>query len=215
MRLDQAPAAGEPLRAITAVVTDTAVIAPDWRNMPRSPAMAATWSGASCRLALFAAGTDSPMPSPVSAAPIASQAYGETGALDGHGQQAAREDDEPGDHRPAGPRCAAAPARPRPATPIMPTARAVSSVPAPSEEMPYRSCRVQRHQRGEAERRRAVQVVDQVHHAEAAPAQQPVRHERRRVAPRVPHEQAAEHHRDRPRSSRNTGLYSGTAPLPR
>ena len=33
---------GFALRAITAVVTETAVIDPAWRNMPRSPAIAAT-----------------------------------------------------------------------------------------------------------------------------------------------------------------------------
>ena len=42
-----------------------------------SPAIAATWSGASCRLALLDAGTDRPMPKPVIAAPMASHAYGE------------------------------------------------------------------------------------------------------------------------------------------
>ena len=57
-----------------AVVTDTAMIAPDCRNIPRSPAIAATWSGASCRLALLDAGTDRPMPKPVIPAAMASQA---------------------------------------------------------------------------------------------------------------------------------------------
>src|ERR1700722_3898966 len=71
---------GCALRASTAVLTDTAVIAPAWRNMPRRPEMAATDSGASWRLALLEAGTDIPTPSPDTAAPMDSHAYGENGA---------------------------------------------------------------------------------------------------------------------------------------
>jgi hypothetical protein len=56
--------------ASTAVVIDTAMIEPLWRNMPRRPAIDAIWSGASCRPALFDAGTAMPIPIPVTAAVI-------------------------------------------------------------------------------------------------------------------------------------------------
>ena len=57
-------------------MTETAVIAPVCRNMPRSPATTGLCSGASWRVALLAAGVEMPMPIPLSAAPAASQAYG-------------------------------------------------------------------------------------------------------------------------------------------
>jgi hypothetical protein len=55
---------------------------------------------------------------------------------------------------------------------------------------------VQRGRRGEAERGGAVDQVDQVHHAEAPPAQQLVRYEGRGVTPGVPDEQPPGQHRD-------------------
>ena len=64
--------AGSWAVASSAVVAEMVRIEPDWRNMPRSPAIAATWSGASCSVALLVAGTAMPMPSPVSPAAAAS-----------------------------------------------------------------------------------------------------------------------------------------------
>ena len=137
------------------------------------PAIAAAWSGASCRLALFDAGSAVPMPTPVIAARWPATAYGETG------RPARREGRHPtmtttkpitiGQRYPV--RRSAA--RRAPADAIMPTARAVSSVAGAA--LGIRTGR--RRTAGQARRSRArcpVQEVDQVHHAEAAPAQQPV-----------------------------------------
>jgi catalase len=63
---------GSALRATIAAVIDTAVIAPACRNMPRSPAIAAAWSGASWSVALLAAGVAMPMPRPQTPEPSAS-----------------------------------------------------------------------------------------------------------------------------------------------
>jgi catalase len=64
---------GSALRATIAAVIDTAVMAPACRNMPRSPAIAAAWSGASCSVALLAAGVAMPMPRPHT--PVASASH--------------------------------------------------------------------------------------------------------------------------------------------
>ncbi len=65
--------AGIGLLDTMAAVIDTAVMAPDCRNMPRSPATAAVWSGASCSVALFEAGVEMPMPTPQTQVATASQ----------------------------------------------------------------------------------------------------------------------------------------------
>jgi hypothetical protein len=54
---------------------ETAVLDPVCRNMARSPATAADWSGASCSVALLAAGVETPIPIPQVPAASASQAY--------------------------------------------------------------------------------------------------------------------------------------------
>jgi len=56
---------GFRLRATTAVTVEMPKMAPACRNIPRSPETAATSSGASASVALFAAGLQIPMPTPV------------------------------------------------------------------------------------------------------------------------------------------------------
>ena len=57
-----------------AVVIETAAICPTIRPVDRSAAMAADWSGASCRPAFRLAGEERPVPRPITHADIASHA---------------------------------------------------------------------------------------------------------------------------------------------
>ncbi len=78
---DEHPGLGEPWvggAGRNAEVTEIAVMPPVCRNMPRRPAIAAAWSGASDMDALFDAGVAVPMPTPLTAAAAASHRYGET-----------------------------------------------------------------------------------------------------------------------------------------